>query len=116
MGCPLPPSMKKIRALAPSNTDSSLGQPPVTTTGSTPVTCDRHLASSLQPALNSWAPGPWLGRPAIRTILAGLVDRGAAANTVVPRPRAISPVNSLLNTAIPHLLIHIIDYRMTNAE
>ena len=30
----------------------------------------RHLASSLQPALNSWSPGPWLGRPATRTILA----------------------------------------------
>ena len=46
------------------------GQPPVTTTGSMPGTSARHFASSLQPALNSWSPGPWLGRPAIKTILA----------------------------------------------
>src|SRR5436305_4674494 len=101
IGCPLPPSMKKISDLAPSKTDSSLGQPPVTTTGSTPGTCDRHLASSLQPALNSCAPALWLGRPAIRTILAGLADRCGAAQTVLAKPSAISPVKSLLNTAIP---------------
>src|SRR5262249_35597008 len=69
MGCPPPPSMKKTSVRAPSKTDSSLGQPPVTTTGSIPGTCSRHLASSLQPALNSWSPWPWLGRPATRTTL-----------------------------------------------
>ena len=62
--------MKKTTVRAPSKTDSSLGQPPATNTGSTPGSSARHLASSLQPALNSWSPGPWLGRPAIRTILA----------------------------------------------
>ena len=70
IGCPPPPSMKKTSVRAPSKTDSSSGQPPATKTGSTPGTSARHLASSLQPALNSWSPGPWLGRPATRTILA----------------------------------------------
>ena len=79
IGCPPPPSMKKTSVRAPSKTDSSRGQPPATTTGSTPGTSARHLASSLQPALNSWSPGPWLGRPATRTILAVSAARGGSS-------------------------------------
>src|SRR3954468_2485258 len=83
--------MKKTSDLAPSKTDSSFGQPPVTTTGSTPGTCDRHLASSLVPALNSWSPGPWLGLPAIRTIWASSARAPAATEAARARPIAIQP-------------------------
>src|SRR4051812_39052480 len=80
--------MKKTTDFAPWKTDSSSGQPPATKTGSTPGTSLRHWTSSFVPALNSWAPGGWLGVPAIRTILASaaLAAEGAAA-TRPPRAR-----------------------------
>src|SRR4051794_12377899 len=88
--------MKKTSALAPSKTDSSFGQPPVTTTGSTPGTWERHFASSLQPALNSWAPGPWLGLPAISTILFASAARTGRAGITNPRPNAARTGRSFL--------------------
>src|SRR6516225_12373795 len=88
--------MKKTRALAPSKTDSSLGQPPVTITGSTPGTSARQRASSLQPALNSWAPGPWLGLPATSTILAVSAERAGPASAVADRPSASRPATLLI--------------------
>src|SRR3954468_10894972 len=52
---------------APSKTDLSRGQPLRFTLVSRPGKPFRHPARSWTPALNSWAPGPWLGVAAIRT-------------------------------------------------
>ena len=79
--------MKKTTDLAPLKTHSSLGQPPVTSTGSTPgADSFRHLTSSFVPALNSCSPGPWLGVPAITTTLAA----SAASAATGPREGATS--------------------------
>src|ERR1700683_3153452 len=101
MGCPPPPSMKKTTVRAPSNTDSSLGHPPATTTGSTPGTSARHLASNLQPALNSWSPGPWLGRPAISTTLAVSAADATATNNQPTSSVETANETSLLIDAPP---------------
>src|SRR5262249_27287666 len=93
IGCLAPPSMKKTTARAPWKTSSFWGHPPATKTGSTPGTSLRHLTSSLVPALNSWSPGPWLGRPAIRTILA-LASSAAAVEPAQPRAATASSPNS----------------------
>src|SRR3954454_23897546 len=52
---------------APSKTALSRGQPLRFTLVSSPGKPFRHLARSWTPALNSCAPGPWLGVPAIST-------------------------------------------------
>src|SRR5512140_3543230 len=52
---------------APSKASGCFGQPFRWTVVSRPGNPCRHLARSWTPALNSWAPGPWLGVPAIRT-------------------------------------------------
>src|SRR5512135_1066760 len=83
-----PPSMKKTTDLAPRKTPSSWGHPPATKTGSMPGISPRHSTSSFVPALYSCSPGPWLGRPAIRTIF---VPAACAGTTVPSQARAQIP-------------------------
>src|SRR4051794_23907180 len=45
-------------------------------TGKTPLVCLSIFMRMAQPAKNSWSPGPWLGRPATRTILVSLSSSG----------------------------------------
>src|SRR5579885_2759260 len=77
--------------LAPSNTDSFSGQPPRTTTVSTPGFWRRHCSNNSVPALNSCCRGPWLGLPATSTIFAGGAPKAQPAASKRTHAREIIP-------------------------